>query len=162
MSANLQSFHTLLRNFRNREMSPSVMLLLAWIVVCDDSPGKEKPEAFAQLASRLELGSSVSLLLNIAKGDCVRSLQLASEIVQLGILPENKDPTIDVCISLAIADRYLSISENLILRYVGRLLGNNYPLKSRYLAVTGTDLPTVWGSQLIGLVESPRRLSASS
>jgi hypothetical protein len=85
MSADLQAFHTLLRNFRNREMSPSVMLLLAWIVVCDDSPGEEKPVAFSQLANGLGLRSSVSLLLNIAKGSCLRSLQLASEIVQLSI-----------------------------------------------------------------------------
>jgi len=66
-------------------MSPSVMLLLAWIVVCDDSPGEEKPVAFSQLANGLGLRSSVSLLLNIAKGSCLRSLQLASEIVQLSI-----------------------------------------------------------------------------
>jgi len=61
MSADLQAFHTLLRNFRDREMSPSVMLLLAWIVVCDDSPGEEKPVAFSRLAKGLGLGSSVSL-----------------------------------------------------------------------------------------------------
>jgi DnaJ-domain-containing protein 1 len=119
------------------------MLLLAWIVVCDDSPGEEKPAAFAQVAAQLGLGASVSLLVNIAKGNCLRSLQLASEIIQLSILPQNKDATMDVCISLAAADHYLSISENLILRYVARLLGNDYPLRSRYLGVTGRNLPAV-------------------
>jgi DnaJ-domain-containing protein 1 len=119
------------------------MLLLAWIVVCDDSPGEEKPAAFAQLATHLGLGPSITLLLNIAKGSCLRSLQLASEIIQLSILPQNKDATMDVCISLAAADHYLSISENLILRYVARLFGREYPLRSRYLAVTGTNLPAV-------------------
>jgi hypothetical protein len=129
------------------------MLLLAWIVVCDDSPGEEKPAAFAQLATHLGVAPSIALLLNIAKGSCLRSLQLASEIIQLSILPQNKDATMDVCISLAAADNYLSISENLILRYVARLLGRDYPLRSRYLAVTGTNLPAVGDPSLANRID---------
>ena len=41
---------------RNDEIVPSVMLLPAWIVVCDDSPGEEKPATFVQLAARLGAG----------------------------------------------------------------------------------------------------------
>jgi DnaJ domain len=56
---------------------------------------------------------------------------------------ESASATIDICIALAVADNYLSMSENLILRYVARLICADYHLAKRYKAVTGAALPTV-------------------
>jgi hypothetical protein len=48
MSANVQAFHTLLRNFRNSGVTPSVMLLLAWSLSVTILQAKKNPN-FEQL-----------------------------------------------------------------------------------------------------------------
>jgi hypothetical protein len=169
LSPHLQTFHGILRGFRNNEVRPSIALILAWIVVCDDSPGEEKVKAFSGLVGQWGLGQVTSTLFNIAKGDCLRSIQLASEVIQLAINPEGAAATLNLCIALAAADNYLSISENLILRYVARLLNHTSPLGTRYRAVTGSELPAVgdpsspaWWREREGQKENARTQSGES
>jgi DnaJ-domain-containing protein 1 len=143
VSAQLEAFHAILRSFRNNEVRPSFALILAWIVVCDDPPGQEKITALSNLLREWQLGSIIPTLLTVAKSICSRSIQLASEIVRVGATVDTADVIMNVSVALAAADNYLSISENLILRYLARLLPQSHALPTRYRALTGSDLPPV-------------------
>jgi DnaJ domain len=168
VSTQLQTFYGILRAFRNNELRPSLALILAWIAICDDSPGEEKVQAFTGLANQWGLGPAISSILSIAKADCLRSIQLASEFLQRVSTEESASATIDICIALAVADNYLSMSENLILRYVARLICTDYHLAKRYKAVTGAALPTVgdpssliWWRERDGAKDGQRRSNSN-
>lgn len=100
-------------------------------------------KAFSSFLNQWQLASIESKLLTLAKAECSRSIQLASEIIQLAGSSETIDAIMNVSVALAAADNYLSISENLILRYLARLLPQSNTLEVRYRAVTGSELPTV-------------------
>ena len=168
MSAQLETFYAILRSFRNNEARPSLALILAWIAICDDAPGEEKLQAFTGLANQWSLGQAVPSLLSIAKADCLRSIQLASEIIQLVVTDSTVSATIDVCIALAASDNYLSTPENFILRYVAKLVCTDYYLSTRYKVVTGTELPVVgdpsslvWWKQREGSKDEQRKSNSN-
>jgi len=116
--------HSLLYRLRKSEnpIGICVVVLLSWIAASDGRISEEEEQSLQEIARAGGNHSDLTLAIEAAKRGHVRELKLVCEIGRK-LVAEQRGLFLEMAVGVAIADGYLTISENHILRFLADLLG---------------------------------------
>ena len=119
-----------------------ILLVLAWIVTCDDELDTDESSFLRQLSENARVLSSSAKIISIARERHMQSIQLALEILNDNYSEEQKHLFMEMAIGATLADGLLRPSENHILRMLADFFElDRSELEERYLRAAGHKLP---------------------
>lgn len=141
MHTSTARFHDVFLRSDNR-VGLSIVSILAWIAASDGRISEEEANDLRRLT---ESGSNVDelqLAIECAKETNIRTLQLACEVIR-HLDEDSRALFLQMAIGMAVADGYLAVSENHLLRFMADLLCfGPTALESIFEDVTNRPLPS--------------------
>ncbi len=137
----LSEFELLLIRSGN-EAGTAVLLLLSWIAASDGSVDEKEVQKLRPICEASNHGHDIEPILKIVLSSDLQALQLAAEIVRRHFNEERAALFMQMAVGMAVADGYLTVSENHILRFLADLVGlTTDQLKRVFVEVTSKPLP---------------------
>lgn len=124
------------------EVGTAVLLLLAWIAASDGRIDEEEAESLQSILEASSHGHAIEPVLKISTSADLQAIQLAAEVVRIHFTGEKASLFMQMAIGMAIADGYLTASENYILRFLADLVGlTEVELNEAFVEVTSKPIP---------------------
>lgn len=119
-----------------------VIMLLAWLATSDGEVDGEERAILEDIARTGHNASELTLAIEHAQAGQVEDLQLACEVCR-GLSLEQRKLFMQMAVGIVIADEYLTLSENHILRFLADLLGlSQAQLNELFEEAVGEPIPT--------------------
>lgn len=141
MTGNTSTFRGILAHLSN-ETGASILLLLAWLMTADEATVGER-EMLKKIAASNGVGEDiVGKIVRLAQERDIAGIELACRILRDRFGPGDHERLMELFIGMMIADGYVSIAEQHIVRLLADLfwISPNW-LKRIYRRVTGNEMP---------------------
>lgn len=121
MAGTLTPYQKLFLGSKN-QLGLCIVTLLAWIASSDGSLSDEEMGALEEIANAGKNSTELKSAIQHARKGNISDLQLACEVVR-SLDKERKELFLQMAIGIAVADGYLAIPENHILRFLADVIG---------------------------------------
>src|ERR1700730_8279625 len=140
----LDLLYAFLAGAESMRLQVALATIVAWIASADGPPSTQECEVVKVSLRQIGMEHHVAGILNLVNPFSLPCVQLACEILQSGNIEFRKEALKHACLAAAI-DGYLSISENIILRFLAELLALSGPAFDRIAVQTIGKIPSILG-----------------
>lgn len=120
-----------------------ILLFLAVVMTADEEENSSEKELLSRIAESSKVGSArLDVILDIARSRDVGSIAFAGALMRQGIDSEGRIRLLELFIGMMVADGYVSIPEQHIVRFLSDLFSVGTDLLSDvYHRVVGSEMP---------------------
>lgn len=155
-----------LLDYAENEVGVCTLLVLALVMLADEEEDPQERTLLNRIAESSDLDDIVvEDVILLARERDVGSIELACDALQEVLDNESQRRFLELCVSMVIADGYVAIPEQHVLRFLADLFEvDPQELQELYRSVAGTDLPPLgdpsspeWWAQQTGGKEEERK-----
>lgn len=130
-------------DYSGNEIGVSTLLVLAFVMLADEEEDPQEKTLLDRIAGSSGLDDIVvEDILLLARRRDTDSIEVACRVLRYQFDAEGQRRFLELCISMVAADRYVTIPEQHVLRFLADLFRiGPEQLRDLYQSVVGTDLP---------------------
>jgi DnaJ like chaperone protein len=132
-----------LLDYADNDIGVCTLQVLAFVMLADEEQAAEEKQLLTRIAGTSGLDDIVvEDIILLARERDVPSIEIACRALRDGMDPEGQVRFLELCISMVVADGYVTIPEQHTLHFLADLFSvGPEKLQKLYKAVAGTDLP---------------------
>jgi len=129
---------------QQQQYGTCIILLLTWIMSADGRIEPEELQLLHQISQPMDLTNKIDDLLLICNDDNYEDILYACDILNNTLDDEAKRRLMELFMGMTLADKILTISENIVLRFISDALSISFTiLNDIFVNATGHPLPQV-------------------
>jgi DnaJ-domain-containing protein 1 len=122
-------------------IAAAMLLVFSWIACSDGEIAEEEMEGLLSIAESSNSAADLRVVIELAKRSLVEDLQLGCEILR-DLDPKHRRLILQMAISIALEDGYLTVTEGHLVRFIADLLAHSpTDLDGLFREMTGESLP---------------------